>query len=271
MEFLTPDRVNEVADKMLRKGGIYRYLHPTAVPYIVEILTPHVRVIDRAQSRGDLIDWIDSYSPVGELNVRTAIQDISNDNVLKMKSRVVKMLIKFVVMAGEILALRHGSLLIVPWDIAAKLKSFDKRLARGLFPEVTDYLKVIFLVEDGAFRHEVTEEFVAGLIDGYLAAEGHVPLIFFDNQELTFDYTWTYRDPRHSGPLFTPVKIRRHEWIRGKYQAFYKTSTKLPDRMRGFNTPDYLQGARTATQWMGVDIHSFMVSVTDKARNKQTF
>ena len=279
MEFLTRDHVNEVADKMLRTGGIYRYLHPTAVPYIIEILTPYANIISEAQQIDDLGAWIKAYHDDISGSIRLKLLKAINtgiDDIRIVQSDVVDVLIIHLITMGEERALHYGSVVILPWDIAESGIILRRKNLQEMFPDITDQLPVTFMVENNAFVHNVTEEFVAGLVDTYLATGKYPPLIMIYGKELPFDYTWTFHDYTREELQFHELKDRRHN-AEGRYQytAWYKLNqeqkSKLPENDRAFNTMDYLQGATTAAQWQELDVHSLIYKVTNRRYQELAF
>ena len=244
---------------------IWAMLHATdnmnlaTIVYIQSLLQPYSDAIQNAINLDQINTWM--YQALPE-KIANNINAVLNDTLDQMvmpaaligkgigtdklvstaKSIIIELLIQALVDPTYIDTLQ------TPWDIAKRIND-DPDLLQLFGPQPAQ-LPVTVMVNGIAFTHNMSLEFIAGL------------LLFVTV----------------SGAHFSPITIFGHpvddhdimsRFIFNAYSPTKYTITAINKKVYGFDTTGFMQGVATGAQWAGVDHHNYWTRLIDHSTDTE--
>lgn len=270
MNILTLEQITRIAHEVQPDMT----LHPTTSAYATALVRPYAEPLENAQIDGIKL-WLPQALPgelakhanaemtkaitkkTAELNAAAAAakgvelleeEEQYNETAPEVAAVGKEAVIEYIVaeifeLAGNYVRERYSTV-IWPWDVQAAVGA-DEELDKMLgVTKDRNQLPVVVTVGPQKFTHNVTLEFVAGLV------------LFLDKSVGNHDFPLTLFDvplAPATVPL-TPEQDERFEFREDLNQAF---SVVVKDMKYGFDTPDFMQGFATGAQWTKVDHHTY--------------
>ena len=137
------------------------------------------------------------------------------------------------------------SWIIIPWDVRNAIATDQSW--NQMFPGDDRSLPVQVTINGLTFEHSLTDEFVYGLLDFYQAANQQPPILSLYGEK--FDRIYN---------------LDGQEQLDDRYSSEHYDEGDLPYMVRvggqskSFDHLEYLQGMKTAAQWLNMDVHALV-------------
>lgn len=204
---------------------------PLVSAYVTVLAQPYVDALTAATTIESVVEWLPAVVPERANEIVAVLAELPNVEVAKSAavSWLQNLLLEY---AEEKEAVTVDEL--TPWDLAVHR---DEMLTR-LFGPATTELPITVVVGPNGYAHNMTEELAYGLVVGL---QGHPEIgLFFNNVPLTPDN----------------FDLKNKE-IPGKYRVM------VDNKEYHFNTPDFIQGIKTAAEWTGRKAQEVATNLTD--------
>ena len=249
---------------------------PATIGYIQVLLTPYAEAIEQEQNVESIRQWVRLIFK-GEL-IRTALASLDeaidfenmihghDHHIALVKAAVIENIINEIMDASAAAALSiPGNRLVLPWNVYDAI-STDTELSEtfSMFPINPILLPVTIIIGGESFTHNLSEEFVLGLLVFSSETGSNYGVIMFGSQLSTKDIVG---EQDHIGIYRNIAYINRIYYGLDPLQYILTTIDK---RRYTFQTADFLQGFATGAMWMNVDHHNYWEQLTSNYNNKTT-
>lgn len=251
---------SETVTRVMSEVDPQQTIHPTTVAYVQQVLKPYDDALMGATAEA-IEQWVPQAFP-GELSKHAqrdldkAKADTENETPLdtRAKNAVLEYLLAEILEQSANRARDYRDSTILPWDVQAAIGN-DTDLSQmfGLTKE-HKLLPITVTIGPQKFTHEVSAEFLGGLL---LFSDKHVGHHDFGVEmfDVPFPTDYMVREDADTNPS-------RFHFTAGDKSHY---SVVVNDEVYGFITPDFMQGFATGAMWATVDHHNYWKDLTQYA------
>lgn len=264
----------DIRDIMSKHFPSNNYIDDTTVAYVQNLVAPYARAVQQWQTVESVLDWITSTygSELGQEGV-AYVSRFGNRDLAMIKNVAIEFLISEILEYAKPQEYETWARLILPWDIRRGIDVVPD--LQRMFPGREEVLPVTVTIDGKTYQEKFSADFCAGFMAASRAAksvEQARPKITFHmyGVELRPDFDINYVDGhqgvlKHYNYLYDERRIRMFEMFQRElpdimvlYQVPVQNDIML------FQTTDYLDGAKFASQRLMFDMHNVITNVSVK-------